>query len=1735
MHSARTAMTNDLSTEIKITASADGVEAGVGRAKRSIADLAQAAATAGEQGGKSMQKIGAGGEAAARTMDGVTKNMVSSLQRQIAALESGGTATRQYQESIARLRGANLDTLKPYLDQLDAAKAKAATAAHAQAGLETRLGSMGTVASVVSGQLMALTASLSMGAMAAFVLRINDGLDALNDVKDATGSTIESISALEDVALRSGGSLDVVTTSLVKLNDVLLKAKPGSDAEQALRSIGLQATELRRLDPAEALRQVAVALSGYADDQNKARLVQELFGKSLREMAPFLADLAEKTTLVGKVTTEQAAAAERFNKQLFDLKTTASDAGRAMVKDMLPGLNQIATAMAKGAHEGGLLLGVYRGLAEFGSIAMGTDDLGNATRNAQTAQAEMVRIQARMQDLQTALDRDPGNTNAQRRMALLRAELEAVQKMATRASEAVKKVVGQPVESAEESPAKPQVPYSPGEDQAKADAAKQAAEALRRELAEQAKIMAELHGLSGSFADDWARLSRMYADGALSLDQLTQAQADLLAKQPAIRAAQEAEKRVLEDMAKATLEAAKAREGYIASLQAGADKLLADVQAQQEAADRMGLSRQAVAELDAAKLEMLATDRELQASKELDRNLDMQAYEALMAQAKAYRELANAKRTGAARETAVEEAKKAADEWQRTSDQINQSLTDALMRGFESGKDFAQNLRDTVVNMFKTMVLRPVVSAIVSPISGALLGGLGLAGSAAASQGQGINGVSTAISGASLLGSIGGSVLGGAGWLTGATTLGGSLSAGMSLLGTGSLAGAGAGLGMLAGALGPIALGIGLLSSAFSRKLKDQGIQGTLGGEAGFEGQQYRFYEGGLFRSDKTKYSAIDPELARVLAGGFSAVQDQVTDFAEALSLPTDRIKGFTTDIKVSFKGLDEAGIQKALLDALATGSNELAQQVLGTLTTTTREVTETLAGDWGDGTMQTVTRTIEETTYAASEFARDGEQAIDTLTRLATSVTAVNDWFERLGLSLYEASLRGADAASSLADLFGGLVNFSAAASSYYEAYYSEAERAAQVTREVAEGLAELGISMPASREGFRALVEAQDLSTEAGRATYAALLQLAPAFASVTASVQSAEDALEQQRRDAYSALEQQRRDAYSALERSAAAQKRVLQGQLQAARDVAGALESVFGVLHDNVRELYGEVESTRAQQAAQASQFIAAAVATALASGYLPDSDQLSEAIAAARGGLDASNYGGDSAERDYAALVLAGQLAELEDVAGKQLTDAQRTVAELERQTEQLDETLVFWRQQIDIASGTYAGVLSVSAAIDRLSVLLGGGGGAPGGPESIGGGGEVIGPAYRDRGVVPRADYGADVALTSFDKFKAWYQGHATNANVAALQSSDYVVPDWMRVSHAPSNDDEMFGAYLFFKNNPQFAADFEQIMTTGRSSMPTDGSTLVRSDLSKMPTDAADFFAGDRNSLLSYEAFGLDPVLGYRLYKDGPEQFGLDIRRENFTEWLRTHKWTPDGIVESNNTLDTARPYDGYKLPRWDTSTGNIVDLDGGIYSPDGRRIGTAGRDLMTTVYGAAFVSSLGSDFGDASSQVGADDYYVGLKQKFDAAIASGQSAQDLADEIARSTSMADVAAAYGISVAVLEENLRNGGATNIPKFAGGGDHLGGLRIVGERGWEVEATGPARIWNQQQLAQALSGNGNAELVAELIAEVRALRQEVAVLRVAGEATADNTGKSANVLVAVQRGNSLSQVAEPTF
>ncbi len=246
---------------------------------------------------------------------------------------------------------------------------------------------MSAALGVVKASIGGLAAGITFGGLVSLTKNAINSLDALNDLKDATGASIENISALEDVAARTGTTMDAVGTSLVKFNAVLKDAKPGSDQEAAFKALNLSIKELQNLDPAEALRRTAVALAGYADDGNKARLVQELFGKSIREVAPFLKDLAEQGALVAKVTTQQAEEAEKFNKELFNMQKNVQDLTRYLTGGLIGALNRYAEAARKAkADQTGLFASIQsmadKANAQSSAMFTGSWATGNAGRGS---------------------------------------------------------------------------------------------------------------------------------------------------------------------------------------------------------------------------------------------------------------------------------------------------------------------------------------------------------------------------------------------------------------------------------------------------------------------------------------------------------------------------------------------------------------------------------------------------------------------------------------------------------------------------------------------------------------------------------------------------------------------------------------------------------------------------------------------------------------------------------------------------------------------------------------------------------------------------------------------------------------------------------------------------------------------------------------------------------------------------------------------------------------------------------------------------------------------------------------------------------------------------------------------------------------------------------------------------------------------------------------------------------
>jgi len=91
------------------------------------------------------------------------------------------------------------------------------------------------------------------------------------------------------------------------------------------------------------------------------------------------------------------------------------------------------------------------------------------------------------------------------------------------------------------------------------------------------------------------------------------------------------------------------------------------------------------------------------------------------------------------------------------------------------------------------------------------------------------------------------------------------------------------------------------------------------------------------------------------------------------------------------------------------------------------------------------------------------------------------------------------------------------------------------------------------------------------------------------------------------------------------------------------------------------------------------------------------------------------------------------------------------------------------------------------------------------------------------------------------------------------------------------------------------------------------------------------------------------------------------------------------------------------------------------------------------------------------------------------------------------------------------------------VPGYAAGGNFGGGLRLVGENGPELEVTGPSRIFDARTTAAMLNGGGSD---AAVVAELRAVRAELEMIKANTQSSALNGAKLARIVDRVTEGGS---------
>ena len=638
---------------------------------------------------------------------------------------------------------------------------------------------------------------------------------------------------------------------------------------------------------------------------------------------------------------------------------------------------------------------------------------------------------------------------------------------------------------------------------------------------------AQVGGLSSDFLKKWTDLNAAYHAGKINVERLTAAQAELLKQQPAMKAAAEDEKKTREAIAK--IAEKQAAEG-----ERDLEQLTKSNAAAYDRLQLLLLGEEAYEANRIATLRLQAVDAGYYAAVAegngdlAERNLQLQRSAALSYAADLADETQQIKRAKSVEEANRKAAEASLKEWEKINDQIGQSLTDALMKG---GKSVAEYLK----GLFRNMVLRPILQPIVAGASGFIAslssGGayaadgsgsgqlMSLANSysalskaydyytgtgsgtlssqynalygefARSSVGQAIGlseGAATAGNNISAYvapqmteaGSIVGGVASWAGYAAIGQAIGRSISGGYSALGgnsgstavnvgtaLGTVIGAWFGSPQFGAAIGA-ALG-GVVNRAFGHKapeVVERGIEGSFD-SSGFTGGTYQdiLEKGGWFRSDKnyTITGQLNSDIDKALDEGAAKVRESVTKYTDALGLPAEQMSTVTEKFRIAVTD-NEADNTKAVADALGKYSNAL---------------------------VSAFSNDIEP-------FRKANESVADAIVRLGANLTGVNDVLATLGVTALQTSLQGADAATKLSDVFGGLSGFTSATAAYYQEFFSQAEKSANLSRALGDVFVDLGTSIPATRDEFKALVSAQDLMTESGRATFAALMSVSGAF---------------------------------------------------------------------------------------------------------------------------------------------------------------------------------------------------------------------------------------------------------------------------------------------------------------------------------------------------------------------------------------------------------------------------------------------------------------------------------------------------------------------------------------------------------------------------------------------------------------------------------------------------------------
>ena len=282
--------------------------------------------------------------------------------------------------------------------------------------------------------------------------------------------------------------------------------------------------------------------------------------------------------------------------------------------------------------------------------------------------------------------------------------------------------------------------------------------------------------------------------------------------------------------------------------------------------------------------------------------------------------------------------------------------------------------------------------------------------------------------------------------------------------------------------LGPILSGISkfLFGGKVTQSVVGQGmgtnatsLQSVING-GNVSGYQYADIKthtsGGLFTKSKDKYStqyqALSSDTQKSFNDIFSSVGDTIVSIAGTLG------KSIETDL---MPRVMSAVIPAMRVNLMGLSGEDAAKKLNGVISAMMDTMTTQIFGD------------------IVGRYQKLGEGMLETTVRIVSEIVIVKDALNQSGLKLLAKDIVAVSDA--IVQAAGGLEAFQQQFESFFDKFYSDAEKQARLQKTLVGSLAEANVILPTTRENYKKLVEGLNMTNPLDQQRYSLLLELSAA----------------------------------------------------------------------------------------------------------------------------------------------------------------------------------------------------------------------------------------------------------------------------------------------------------------------------------------------------------------------------------------------------------------------------------------------------------------------------------------------------------------------------------------------------------------------------------------------------------------------------------------------------------------